>query len=184
MTARRGPARRLSSRRGSRTGRGREPRVQTRSPAPKNAPIRVGWDRLRAWLPDATVRRAARAALAEGGRTDFALSVVFVTDRALQKLHARHLDDPSRTDVITFDLSDEITGPSGEIYASAECAGRRARERGVDPRRELLLYVVHGALHLCGVDDHTRRDRARMRASEARVMTRLGYALDTAPHDE
>jgi len=49
--------------------------------------------------------------------------------------------------------------------------------------RELVLYVVHGALHLCGFDDHDPDERAAMRAAERSVMGRLGYPEDLAPHD-
>jgi probable rRNA maturation factor len=135
------------------------------------------------WVPDAAVRSAVRAARKHGGREDLGLSVVFVNDAHLARLHARHLGDPSRTDVITFDLSDDLGGPGGEIYASAPCARRRARARGVPARRELLLYVVHGVLHLCGFDDRTRAERARMRAAETHVMRALGWSDDVNPHD-
>ncbi|MFT7542458.1 MAG: putative rRNA maturation factor, partial [Gammaproteobacteria bacterium] len=58
-----------------------------------------------------------------------------------------------------------------------------SQRRGVSFERELLLYVVHGTLHLCGFDDHEPEDRAEMRLAEAAVMSSLGYAADTAPHD-
>jgi probable rRNA maturation factor len=85
--------------------------------------------------------------------------------------------------VITFDLSDDLDGVGGEIYVSAPCARKTARARGVAVRRELSLYVVHGVLHLCGYDDSTRADRARMRAAETRVMRALGWKDDPNPHD-
>src|SRR5262249_6583118 len=167
----------------ARTGRGREPRVDPDLIPRPASKITVGWDGIERWIGTVSIVRAARVALTHGGRPDLSLSIVLVTDRALARLHARHMGDPSPTDVITFDLSDDLEGPLGEIYASAECARRTARERGVDPRRELCLYVVHGALHLCGFDDRARGDRARMRAAEARVLDALGYARDDARHD-
>jgi probable rRNA maturation factor len=183
VTPRKRAARRLSVRRKARAGRGREPRVERDAIPRPAAKIAVAWDGIEPWLGSANIVRAARAALAHGGRPDLTLSVVFVSDRALARLHERHLGDPSPTDVITFDLSDALEGPSGEIYASSECARRTARERGVDPRRELVLYVVHGALHLCGFDDRARADRARMRVAETHVLDALGYARDDARHD-
>jgi probable rRNA maturation factor len=145
--------------------------------------VTVHWKGLRRWFDDAHVRRAARAALSHGGRPGTALSLVFVDDRELARLHGRWLGDHTRTDVITFDLSDDLAGPAGEIYAGAECARRVAARRGGDPERELALYVVHGALHLCGFDDRSTRDRARMRRAEADVMKSLGYAPDPGEHD-
>jgi rRNA maturation RNase YbeY len=145
--------------------------------------IRISWDRVTPFAPDAELRRAADLARKHGGRTDLELSIVLVGDARLARLHAVHMGDPSPTDVITFDLSDEITGPSGEIYASAVRARDVARARGVPKRRELALYVVHGVLHLCGFDDRARADRARMRAAEAHVMRALGWSDDTLAHD-
>jgi len=183
-----GAARRLFVTHVERRGRSRSLRApesaRARGGARKTKPVvSIAWDGLRAWCDDATIRRAVRAALEHGGRADLALGIVFVRDRALAALHGRHLGDASPTDVITFDLSDDYEGPTGELYVSAECARRVARERGAAPRRELLLYVVHGALHLCGFDDHRRADRAAMRRAEADVLARLGWEPDALPHD-
>jgi probable rRNA maturation factor len=136
--------------------------------------IQVSWATGERRIPDAAVRRAARAALEHGGRPGIALSVVFVSDAELARMHARHLDDPRPTDVITFDLGEETGGPAGELYVSAERAAAESARRGSGLERELLLYVVHGCLHLCGLDDQTPGPRARMRAAEARVLAALG----------
>jgi rRNA maturation RNase YbeY len=184
----RGAARRYFVTHKTRTGRGRAPRIETaRGSGARSkqvsAPIAIHWDGVSRFAPDAEVRRAVRAARKLGRREDLGLSVVFVSDARLARLHAQHLGDRSRTDVITFDLSDDLGGPGGEIYVSAPCARRTARARGVSARRELCLYVVHGVLHLCGHDDHEHADRARMRAAEARVMRASGWKHDPNPHD-
>jgi probable rRNA maturation factor len=130
-----------------------------------------GWKR-KSPVGEREIEAAAREALAHGGRETLALSIAIVDDAQIAALHGRWFDDPTPTDVISFDLGDE-PGPAGELYVSLECALRVARARGLDEARELLLYVVHGALHLCGFDDHEPRDRARMRKAEARVLARL-----------
>jgi probable rRNA maturation factor len=134
-------------------------------------------------LADADVRRAVHAALRAGARPNLAVDVVLVGERRLRELHRRFLGDDTPTDVIAFDLEDEGPGPSAEIYASVPCAVRVARERGVSPARELALYLVHGALHLCGYDDHRMADRRRMRVVEKSILTRLGYEDDPGPHE-
>lgn len=125
------------------------------------------------------VGRIVAAALEHGGRPGLPIAVVFTGDRELSALHARALGDPTPTDVITFDLGADTSGPVGELYVSAERARAVARRRGVEPRRELALYVVHGCLHLCGFDDRRPRERARMRAAERAVLARLGYRSRT-----
>lgn len=131
--------------------------------------------------------RALAAALDHGGRSELSVDVIVVNAKTLAGLHAQFLDDPTETDVITFDLAGDddpaMGGPDGEIYLSADRARSVAAERGLPPERELVLYVVHGGLHLCGMDDHEEADRAAMRAAERAVMAQLGYAEDSAPHD-
>lgn len=136
--------------------------------------VTVDWAAEPRLVTDQAVAEAVEAALDHGGRPGIDLGVVLVDDAGLAAMHGEWLDDPTPTDVITFDLADDPTGPAGELYVSVECAGRVARERELDPQWELLLYVVHGTLHLCGFDDHEDDDRARMRAAEAAVLERLG----------
>ena len=134
-------------------------------------------------LAEEAVERAITAALDLGGRPDIELAVTFVSEAALTRLHAEHLDEPTATDVITFDLGSEGVGPAGELYVSVERARAVAAKRGVTPERELTLYVVHGVLHLCGFDDREPEAAARMRTAEAEVMALLGHPPDSMPHE-
>jgi len=145
------------------------------------ATIHVAWRVRGRLLSDARVRAILRETLAHGRRPGLELSVVFVGDAALARLHGRWLGDESRTDVISFELSDAHS-EQGELYVSATCARRVAAERGIPAARELALYLVHGALHLCGHDDRAPRARARMRRAEIRVLRALGFADDPLPH--
>jgi probable rRNA maturation factor len=150
-----------------------------------SAPVDITWevDESRRLLDDEAVQSAAHAAREYGGRPDAALSVVLVDDETLADLHGRWLDDPTPTDVLSFDLGEEGGGPAGEVVVSVDRALVVARSRGVAPERELSLYVVHGILHLCGFDDVDEDDRARMRTAETEVMRHLGYPPDERPHD-
>lgn len=143
---------------------------------PVGAPADVSWalpgPRL---LSDAEVRAVVSAALAHGGRPELHLAVVFVSDLELARLHGRYLADPSPTDVLAFDLGQSGAGPAGELYVSVERARAEARTRDLAPEGELALYIVHGCLHLCGHDDREPGTRARMRAAERAVLSRLGY---------
>lgn len=103
------------------------------------------------------------------------LSVVFMTDAALAALHGRFLNDPTSTDVITFE-GDGALGVAGEICVSADTAAAYAREHDRDFRTELTLYVVHGWLHLAGHDDLQPAKKRAMRRAEARAMRVLTAA--------
>jgi probable rRNA maturation factor len=143
---------------------------------------RVTWDTQPRLVTDAEATRAVEVALEHGGRPGIEVEVLLVSDTALTELHGRFLGDPTPTDVITFDLGDG-GGPEAEIYVSVDCALRVAADRAVEPARELALYLVHGALHLCGFDDHEDEDRTAMRTAEREVLASLGYAPDASPHD-
>jgi probable rRNA maturation factor len=103
------------------------------------------------------------------------LSLVFLTDAALAQLHAEFLDDPTTTDVITFEGS-PVLGLAGEICVSVDTAARYARSHRRDFRTELMLYVVHGWLHLAGYDDLEPAKKRAMRRAEARAMRILTEA--------
>jgi len=100
------------------------------------------------------------------------LSLVFLTETALARLHAEFLGDRSPTDVITFAGTPSL-GQAGEICVSADAARAFAQAHGRDFSAELTLYLVHGWLHLAGHDDRRPAAKRRMRAAEARAMALL-----------
>jgi len=122
--------------------------------------------------------RAARsllAALDASGRFPIAggeLSIVFVDDPEIARIHGDFMDDPTPTDVITFPADAEMES-AGEIIVSVDHARARAEELGEPFSHELSLYLVHGWLHLAGYDDRTKADRAAMRQAEKAAMRLL-----------
>jgi probable rRNA maturation factor len=98
------------------------------------------------------------------------LSLVFMTDEALAALHGRFLDDPAPTDVITFPGPDPAASAfAGEICISADAALRQL-PKGTGSSMELVLYLVHGWLHLAGHDDRSPVPRRAMRRAESRAL--------------
>ncbi|MBS0662081.1 MAG: rRNA maturation RNase YbeY [Verrucomicrobia bacterium] len=111
------------------------------------------------------------------------LSLVFLTDRDLARLHAEFLADPTVTDVITFEGNPAL-GTAGEICVSADAARRQVRggnTAGRDFATELTLYVVHGWLHLTGYDDLRPARKRVMRRAEARALRLLAGRLGSRP---
>jgi probable rRNA maturation factor len=103
------------------------------------------------------------------------LSLAFLTDAALARIHDDFLDDPTTTDVITFEGNAALES-AGEICVSADTAATFAITHDRDFSDELTLYVVHGWLHLAGYDDLKPAKKRRMRAAESRAMDLLRAA--------
>ena len=116
----------------------------------------------------------AHAAEFLGGVPAGELSIVFLADLALAQLHADFLADPTTTDVITFE-GDPAHGVAGEICVSVDTAQTYAKQNGHDFATELLLYVVHGWLHLAGYDDLQPAKKRIMRRAEARALKILTH---------
>jgi probable rRNA maturation factor len=114
-----------------------------------------------------------------GGCPDGELSLAFMTDAKLAKLHDDFLDDPTTTDVITFEGQPEF-GVAGEICVSADTAAAYSKKHDREFSEELTLYIVHGWLHLAGYDDLQPAKKRKMRAAEARAMTLL-HAAEAVP---
>ncbi len=104
-----------------------------------------------------------------GGCPRGELSLAFLTDAALARIHADFLSDPTPTDVITFE-GHAAMGSGGEICVSADTAKNYAAVHGRNFSEELSLYVVHGWLHLAGYDDLVPAKKRLMRAAEKRAM--------------
>ena len=137
-------------------------------------------NRTGARLPARTVLlRAAGMALAGCGRgRPLLLTLVCVGARRMAALNRRFHGCAEPTDVLSFPLDevDEDTGRLvvGEVVVCRPVAEREARRRGLAVGDELLLYALHGWLHLAGHDDHAEEDRRRMRAAERRILRKLG----------
>lgn len=124
------------------------------------------------------IRRGVRLVLSEAGFETGEISVAVVDDTEMRALHARYLNDGSSTDVLSFPLEVGNNHIEGEIVVCAETAARQGPRFGRPPEHELILYVVHGALHLAGYDDVAARDRSVMRQRQDEYLARLG--LQTA----
>jgi probable rRNA maturation factor len=91
----------------------------------------------------------------------------------MAELHLFHSGVEGTTDVLTFDLRQGAAGPlEVEIVA---CLDEARRMAGAGPvERELLLYLLHGALHCLGHDDHDPEGFARMHEREDEILLAIG----------
>jgi len=139
------------------------------------------------------LRRLLRRALVAEGIVQAEISILLVDDRRMAALHEQWLGVPGPTDVITFDLSEPHPSRhpepaaclQGDIVVSTETARRTSRQLGWTPRQELILYCIHGLLHLTGYDDIALADRRAMRARERSLLKHLGLPIPpVAPRRE
>lgn len=103
------------------------------------------------------------------------ISIAVVDDVKMHELNLKYLQHDYATDVLSFRLDEEDGGPlEGEIIVSIDTAEREAEEYGWKREDELLLYVIHGVLHLVGYDDQEVADRKQMRDAEAHHLAQYG----------
>jgi probable rRNA maturation factor len=122
------------------------------------------------------VRRSIRRAWKLVRRPPTELSVQFTDDRTMSRLHRRFMNVAGPTDVLTFpmDIAPDGRVISGEVVICVPQARRQAKKHEIPVERELLLYALHGLLHLSGFDDRTESDFRRMHALEDDILIQIG----------
>jgi len=101
------------------------------------------------------------------------INFIFCSDRFLLKYNEFYLKSNTFTDVITFDFSEEEGYISGDIYISIERIRENAKVFRVNLRNELERVMIHGILHLMGMEDNTEEEKNQMREKENRYMQKL-----------
>ena len=124
--------------------------------------------------PTRRLIEAVRRVFSEADISHATISLAIVDDATIRPLNARHLGHDYATDVLSFLLEESPERIEGEIIVSAETAARAAEEYGWQPADELLLYVIHGALHLAGYDDQDPEHQAAMREQERHHLAHFG----------
>ena len=113
------------------------------------------------------------------------LNVVLVGSRKIAELNKRFLNHDGPTDVITFDYTKDpdayIINESrlvGEIFVCIDMAVSAARDHGQSVSREVVLYIIHGILHLRGFNDGQDDEKQLMRQAETSLISRLNQHFD------
>ena len=107
------------------------------------------------------------------------INVVLVNSDTIQQFNRDFLQHDYPTDTISFPIEDRRSEGhlEGEVLVCTEIAKERAREFGWSAEEELLLYIVHGMLHLTGFDDATPEQRAVMQEKEREYLATLGIQV-------
>ena len=96
----------------------------------------------------------------------------FCDNERILEINQKYLNHDYYTDIITFDQTrDGLLFV--DIVISVEMVTSNAEEYGEPFRREFLRVLIHGVLHLCGVDDQTEEQAKEMRQAEENALAML-----------
>ena len=104
------------------------------------------------------------------------LEVIFLDDNSMRSLNRRFKRRDRPTDVLSFkiDLNTfEAKGFLGEIFISLDTALSNARAFKATFVDEVVLYLIHGILHLAGYDDEKANERLAMSKKESYILKHL-----------
>jgi probable rRNA maturation factor len=119
------------------------------------------------------VREAQRAVGLAG-----AVDVLLANDKTLRRLNREFRGKDKATDVLSFPAAEEFAEEfAGDLAISLETAARQAREQGHSLRDEVRVLLLHGLLHLSGMDHEVDRGEMEARESELRERLRLKSGL-------
>tara|TARA_Y100000814_G_scaffold63783_1_gene39647 strand:- start:85 stop:531 length:447 start_codon:yes stop_codon:yes gene_type:complete len=120
------------------------------------------------------IEQAVKQVVEEAGIVTGDVSVAVVDDRTIHELNIQYLNHDYPTDVLSFVLEYAEEHLEGEIVVSVDTAVDLAKDYGWDWQNELLLYVIHGSLHLVGYDDKNPEAKVGMQEAERRHLKSFG----------
>ncbi len=100
------------------------------------------------------------------------LCIHFLSDEAIREINKKYLNHDFYTDIITFDLRDELS-QEAELYLSAERIEENSLTNETTKEEELARVCIHGLLHLSGVDDKTEKEKKQMTDLEEIYLKKL-----------
>ncbi len=93
------------------------------------------------------------------------INYLFCTDEKILEVNNQYLSHDFYTDIITFDYS-EGNKISGDIFISLDTVRTNSQKYNTGFMEELHRVIIHGILHLCGIDDKSEHEEKAMRQAE------------------
>lgn len=113
-----------------------------------------------------------KAVAATYGKRVGEVGYMFVADEKILEVNREYLGHDYYTDIITFDY-DEGDVINGDIVISLDTVRSNAEQLGKPYDEELHRVIIHGILHLCGINDKGKGEREMMEAAENRALQLL-----------
>ncbi len=116
----------------------------------------LDWEKVERWIVEVAHRQ---------GRRTGALTYIFCDDERILEVNRQYLQHDYYTDIITFD---NTTGRliRGDMFISLDTVATNAEAVGASYDDELMRVIIHGVLHLCGINDKGPGEREVMEAHE------------------
>ena len=123
-------------------------------------------------MPDIKKRHTGawiKRVAAEYGRKCGDIAYIFCNDEKILEVNKEYLQHDYYTDIITFDYSEEDV-ISGDLFISLDTVRSNSEQLGVEYEQELHRVIIHGILHLCGINDKGEGEREIMEAAENKAL--------------
>lgn len=104
------------------------------------------------------------------GKKTGEISYIFCSEEKILSINNQYLSHDYYTDIITFDYTEDNT-IAGDIFISLDTVKSNSDKFGTDYKEELHRIIIHGILHLCGIND--KEDRETMENSENTALSIL-----------
>ena len=110
-----------------------------------------------------------KAVAASYGKRVGEIAYIFVDDEKILEVNRQYLGHDYYTDIITFDYC-EGDVISGDLFISLDTVRTNAEQMGATYEEELHRVIIHGILHLCGINDKGPGEREIMEAAEDKAL--------------
>ena len=102
------------------------------------------------------------------------INVIFCNDQYLLKINQTYLNHDYFTDIITFNYN-ENNLISGDLFISIDRVKENAINQKMEFNVEIHRVIVHGVLHLCGLNDQSKQEKEIMRGRENLFLQKLSF---------
>jgi len=100
------------------------------------------------------------------------IAYIFCSDEKILEVNRQYLKHDYYTDIITFDYC-EGSRLNGDLFISLDTVRTNAEQFGADYNTELHRVIIHGILHLCGINDKGPGEREIMEEAENKALAML-----------
>jgi len=127
------------------------------------------------------IKKAAYVLLKNLNLSEFELSILILDNESITQLNKKYLGKNTPTNVLAFGMQEgELNLKTkkkilGDVVVSAEMAKVCSEDSKLDFYKELILYIIHGVLHLLGYRDDTGTARKKMERKQEELLGKVGF---------